>query len=74
MMLLVYRSGLIRVTDKFPLGVWPGDGRNCFVLYREYDHGIFRSASFPSIAGATPLGIGISVVIVIVAALTWSGF
>ena len=69
MMLLVYRSGLIRVTDKFRLGVVAATGAIALFYVVSMIMGFFGVHLFPSIAGATPLGIGISVVIVIVAAL-----
>jgi uncharacterized YccA/Bax inhibitor family protein len=69
MMLLVYRSGLIRVTDKFRLGVVAATGAIALFYVASMIMGFFGVHLFSSIAGATPLGIGISVVIVIVAAL-----
>ncbi len=69
MLLLVYRSGIIRVTDKFRLGVVAATGAIALFYLASMILGFFGVHLFPSLAGATPLGIGFSVVIVIVAAL-----
>ncbi len=68
-LLLVYRSGIIRVTDKFRLGVVAATGAIALFYFVSMILGFFGVRLFPSLAGASPLGIGISVVIVIVAAL-----
>jgi len=68
-LLLVYRSGIIRVTDNFRLGVVAATGGIALFYVASMIMGFFGVRLFPSISGATPLGIGISVVIVIVAAL-----
>jgi uncharacterized YccA/Bax inhibitor family protein len=67
-LLLVYRSGLIRVTERFRLGVVAATG-GIFVFYLLTWILGFFGVRFPSIYGSSPLSIGISVVIVIVAAL-----
>ncbi len=67
-MLLVYRSGLIRVTDKFRMGVVAATG-GVFVLYMAtWVLGMF-GVGMPFIHESTPLGIGISVVIIVIASL-----
>jgi len=68
-LLLAYRSGMIRVTDKFRLGVVAATGGIALFYVVSMIMGFFGVRLFPSISGASPLGIGISVVIVIVAAL-----
>ncbi|GEN45497.1 Bax inhibitor-1/YccA family protein [Alkalibacillus haloalkaliphilus] len=67
-MLIVYRLGIIRVTDKFRLGVFAATGA-IFLAYIISFIGRFVGFQVPHLHDATPLGIVISVVIVIVAAL-----
>jgi uncharacterized YccA/Bax inhibitor family protein len=67
-MLLAYSSGLIRATRKFQIGVMAATGGIALFYLFQMVMGFFH-VQFLSINGATPLGIGISVVIVIVAAL-----
>ena len=67
-LLLAYRSGLIRVTERFRLGVVAATG-GIMVFYLVTMVLGFFGIRFTSVYGASPLGIGISVVIVIVAAL-----
>jgi uncharacterized YccA/Bax inhibitor family protein len=67
-LLLVYRTGIIRVTDKFRMGVVAATG-GIFVFYLLTWILGFFGVRFPSVFGAGLLGIGISVAIVIVAAL-----
>jgi uncharacterized YccA/Bax inhibitor family protein len=69
MLLLVYRTGIIRVTDKFRLGVVAATGAIALFYVVSMIMGLFGVRLFPSIAASSPLSIGISVVIVIVAAL-----
>jgi len=69
MLLLVYRTGIIRVTDKFRLGVVAATGAIALFYVVNMIMGFFGTRLFPSIATSSPLSIGISVVIVIVAAL-----
>jgi uncharacterized YccA/Bax inhibitor family protein len=67
-LLLAYRSGMIRVTEKFRLGVVAATGGIFFFYLAQMLLGFF-GIRFYSINGAGMLGIGVSVVIVIVAAL-----
>jgi len=67
-LLLAYRSGLIRVTEKFRLGVVAATGGIAAFYFLTWILSFFK-ITFPSIYGAGPLGIGISVVVVIVASL-----
>src|SRR5215510_8807000 len=69
MLLLVYRTGIIRVTDKFRLGVVAATGAIALFYIVSMIMGFFGTRLFPSITASSPLSIGISVVIVIVAAL-----
>ncbi|PSL41838.1 putative YccA/Bax inhibitor family protein [Planomicrobium soli] len=67
-LLVVYRSGLIKVTHNFRLGVAAATGA-VFVVYLVSFIGRFFGFQIPHLHEATPLGIAISVIIVIVAAL-----
>lgn len=67
-LLLAYRSGLIRVTDQFRLGVVAATGGIALFYLITFVLGFF-GVHFTSIYGSGPIGIGFSVVVVIVAAL-----
>ena len=67
-MLVLYRSGLIKVTQKFRSGVMMATGAIMFV-YLISIIGHFVGFNVPFIHDSTPLGIGISVVIIGVAAM-----
>lgn len=67
-LLLAYKSGMIKVTQNFRLGVVAATGA-IFVVYLLSFIGSFFGFTVPHLHEATPLGIGISVVIVIIAAL-----
>ncbi|HEX4066644.1 MAG TPA: Bax inhibitor-1/YccA family protein [Acidobacteriaceae bacterium] len=67
-LLLAYKSGMIRVTQKFRLGVVAATGAIFLFYMAEMVLGFFH-IHFASINGSGPLGIGISLVIVCVAAL-----
>jgi uncharacterized YccA/Bax inhibitor family protein len=67
-LLLAYRSGLIRVTDKFRLGVVAATGGIAVFYLMTFVLGFF-GVRFNSIYGSGLIGIGFSVVVVIVAAL-----
>jgi len=67
-LLLAYRSGLIRVTEKFKLGVVAATGGIAVFYLIEFVLGFF-GVHFAAINGSGLLGIGFSVVVVIVAAL-----
>jgi uncharacterized YccA/Bax inhibitor family protein len=67
-LLLAYRSGLIRVTQKFRLGIIAATG-GIFIFYMlELLLGFF-GIHFTSINGSGPIGIGFSLIVVAVAAL-----
>lgn len=67
-LLLVYKSGLIKVTQNFRLGIAAVTGA-IFLVYLISFIGGFFGFQIPHLHEATPLGIAISVVIVIIAAL-----
>jgi uncharacterized YccA/Bax inhibitor family protein len=67
-LLMAYRSGLIRVTQKFKLGVVAATGGIAVFYLVEFVLGFF-GVHFAAINGSGLLGIGFSVVVVCVAAL-----
>ncbi|WP_204892154.1 Bax inhibitor-1/YccA family membrane protein [Planococcus chinensis] len=67
-LLLAYKSGFIKVTQNFRLGVVAATGA-IFIVYLISFIGSFFGFQIPHLHEATPLGIAISVVIVIIAAL-----
>ena len=67
-LLLAYRSGMIKVTQKFRLGVIAATGAIFLFYMAELLLGFF-GIHFTSVNGSGALGIGISLVIVCVAAL-----
>lgn len=68
MMLLVYKSGMIKVTQKFRTGVMMATGA-IFLVYMVSFIGSFLGFSVPYLHEGGIMGIGISVVIIGVAAL-----
>src|SRR5205807_6744561 len=67
-LLIAYRSGVIRVTDKFRLGVVAATGGIALFYILSMMLGFF-GVHFNSIFGSGLIGIGFSVIVVIVAAL-----
>jgi len=67
-MLMIYKSGLIKVTAKFRMGVSMAVGA-IMIMYLISWVGSFVGFTVPFIHDSTPLGIGITVVIIGVAAL-----
>ena len=67
-LLLAYRSGLIKATENFKLGVVAATGGIALLYLASIVMGFFGK-SIPMIHEATPLGIGFSVLVVIVASL-----
>lgn len=67
-LLLVYRTGIIRVTQKFALGVAAATGGIAFFYFLTMILGFF-GIHFTSVYGSGPIGIGFSIFVVIVAAL-----
>src|SRR6202161_689027 len=67
-LLMAYQSGVIRVTEKFKLGVVAATGGIAVFYLIEFVLGFF-GVHFAAINGSGLLGIGFSVVVVIVASL-----
>ena len=67
-LLLAYQSGLIKATENFKLGVVAATGGICFV-YLISIIGILFGFPVPYIHSAGPIGIGFSLVVVVIAAL-----
>ncbi len=68
-LLIAYRSGIIRVTDKFRLGVVAATGGIALFYFLSMILGFFGIHFFGSVFGSGAIGIGFSIVVVIVAAL-----
>jgi uncharacterized YccA/Bax inhibitor family protein len=68
-LLLAYRSGVIRVTDKFRMGVVAATGAIALFYFASFILSFFHVQLFRSAYGSGAIGIGFSVVVVIVAAL-----
>jgi len=67
-LLMAYKSGMIRATENFKLGVAAATG-GIFMLYMaSFIMGIF-GFSIPFLHSSGPVGIGVSMVIVVIAAL-----
>ena len=62
-MLLAYRSGLIRVTDKLRLGIVAATGGIAVFYFLQFILGFF-GVHFTTINGSGPIGIGFSIVVV----------
>ena len=67
-LLIAYRSGVIKVTQKFRLGIVAATGGIMFFYLIEMALGFF-GIQFTTINGAGPIGIGFSLIIVGIAAL-----
>lgn len=67
-LLLAYRSGVIRVTDKFRLGIFAATGGIALFYVVEMILGLF-GVHFTAVNGSGVMGIGFSVFVVIIAAL-----
>lgn len=67
-LLLVYKSGLIKVTQNFRMGVIAATGA-IFLVYLVSFIGGFFGFNVPYLHDSSPIGIAISVIIVIIAAL-----
>jgi len=67
-LLIAYSSGVIRVTDKFRLGVVAATGGIALFYFAQFILGFF-GIHFTTINGAGPIGIGFSLIVVVVAAL-----
>jgi uncharacterized YccA/Bax inhibitor family protein len=67
-MLFVYGMGIIRATERFKIGVVAATGAVCLVYLATWVLSFFN-VSIPYIHGSGPIGIGFSVIVVIIAAL-----
>jgi uncharacterized YccA/Bax inhibitor family protein len=67
-LLLAYRSGIIPVTDKFRFGVVAATGGIALFYFAQFILGFF-GIHFTTVNGSSPIGIGFSVIVVIVASL-----
>jgi uncharacterized YccA/Bax inhibitor family protein len=67
-LLLAYRSGLIRATAKFKLGVFAATGGVFLFYMADMVMGLFGH-HIGAIYSSSPLGIGVSAVVVVIAAL-----
>jgi len=67
-MLLAYRTGLIKVTDRFRLGVVAATGGVALFYLAQFVLGFF-GITFHTVNSSSPIGIGFSLLVVGVAAL-----
>ncbi len=67
-LLIAYKSHLIKATENFKLGVVAATGGIAIMYFATFILGFF-GVSVPFIHGSGPIGIGVSLVIVVVAAL-----
>ena len=67
-MLLAYRSGLIKVTERLRLGIVAATGGIAVFYFLQFILGFF-GVRFTAINGSSPIGIGFSLIVVAVAAL-----
>jgi uncharacterized YccA/Bax inhibitor family protein len=67
-MLLAYRSGLIKVTERLRLGIVAATGGIAVFYLLEFVLGFF-GVRFTAINGSSPIGIGFSLIVVGIAAL-----
>jgi len=67
-LLLAYKSRLIRATENFKLGVFAATGGIAIVYLLNFVMGFF-GARIPYLFDSSPLGIGISLFIVVIASL-----
>jgi len=67
--LLAYKTGIIRATRGFKLGIIAATGAIALVYMVNFLLQMFGVSGFSFLYSSTPLGIGISVVVVIIAAL-----
>ena len=68
-LLLAYKTGIIRATRGFKLGVIAATGAIALVYAANFVVQLFGLSHFSFLYSSTPLGIGISIVVVIIAAL-----
>ncbi|MGE0269144.1 MAG: Bax inhibitor-1/YccA family protein [Candidatus Omnitrophota bacterium] len=68
-LLLIYKSGLIKVTHKFRMGIIAATGAIALFYLVVFIASLFGSNLFSSMRGSGPIGIGFSLVVVTIAAL-----
>jgi uncharacterized YccA/Bax inhibitor family protein len=68
-LLLAYSSGMIRVTQKFRLGVFAATGAIVLFYFAQMILGFFHVPLFASVNGSGAIGIGFSLLVVGIAAL-----
>ena len=69
-LLIAYRSGYIKVTENFKLGIFAATGGIAIVYLINFFMGFFGSGlGVMSVNNASPISIGFSIVVVIIAAL-----
>src|SRR5262249_26016416 len=68
-MLLAYKSGIIRATEKFKIGVIAATGAIALLYLVEMVLSLFFHFQIPMIHQSSPIGIAFSVFVVIIAAL-----
>lgn len=68
MMLFLYRAGIIKATEKFKMGVASATGAIALIYFASIIAGFF-GMRIPFLHSSGPIGIGISLVIITVAAL-----
>jgi len=68
-LLLAYRSGLVKATENFKLGVVAATGGIALLYLAQLGMTLFGFSGMSFINGSSPLGIGFSLVVVVVAAL-----
>jgi uncharacterized YccA/Bax inhibitor family protein len=69
MMLFLYRSGIIKVTEKFRIGIIAATGGICLFYLASMLLGMFHISFFGSVWGSGVVGIGFSIFVVAIAAL-----
>jgi uncharacterized YccA/Bax inhibitor family protein len=67
-LLAAYRSGLIKATENFKLGLFAATGGICLIYLAGFVLGFF-GLRIPAIHESGPIGIGFSLVVVVIAAL-----
>lgn len=67
-LLVAYKSGLIRATENFKLGIFAATGAICLIYLVGFIMSFF-GARIPYIHESGPIGIGFSLVVVVIAAL-----
>lgn len=68
-LLVAYKTGLIKVTRTFQMGVVAATGGIMLFYFAQMILGFFHISAFSSVNGSGPIGIGFSLIVVAVAAL-----